>query len=153
VAGEAGSRGSAGAAAGEVGKHLVGVNEENLEAARTGLGGKGRREWALAHAVGPYTKTLSWRSMNWPVARSKTWALLSLGLKLKSKPSSVLVGSKAARRSRKRSLLCARRSTSSCSSRVRNSTKDDCCSTAWRLRTSSVSRMPDRRRVRSIGAS
>jgi hypothetical protein len=33
--------------------------------------------------------------------------LVELGLKLKSKPSSVLVGSKAARRSRKRSLLCA----------------------------------------------
>src|SRR5262245_39767883 len=52
--------------------------------------------------------------MKWQVARSKTWALLSLGLKLKSKPSRVLVGSKAARRSRRRSLLWARRSTSSC---------------------------------------
>src|SRR5215813_4133484 len=44
--------------------------------------------------------------MNWQVARSKIWALLSLGLKLKSKPSRVLVGSKAARR--RRSLLWAR---------------------------------------------
>src|SRR5207247_9503145 len=79
--------------------------------------------------------------MNWPVARSKTWALLSLGLKLKSKPSSVLVGSNAARRRRRRSLLWARRSTSSCSSMVRNSTKEDCCSTA--LTIADVERLED----------
>src|SRR5262249_52728216 len=39
-------------------------------------------------------------------------------------------------------LLWARCPTSSCSSVVRNSTNEDWCSTAWRLRRSSVSRMP-----------
>jgi len=71
--------------------------------------------------------------------------VLSLRLKLKSKLSSVLVGVERGRRSR--SFLRAWRSTSSCSSIVRKSTNEDCCSTAWPFRASEERRRCPCRRL------
>jgi hypothetical protein len=64
-----------GAAAGEVGEHFVGADEEDLVAPAAGFVGQGLGQVALADPVGPYTSTDSWRAMNWQVARSKICAL------------------------------------------------------------------------------
>jgi hypothetical protein len=60
----------------------------------------------------------------------KNLGLVELGIEAEVEALEGLGGSKALRRSRSRSLLWARRSTSSCSRTVRNSTKEVGCSTA-----------------------
>jgi hypothetical protein len=70
--------------------------------------------------VGPQMMAFRFWRIQVQVDRSKTCCRLMLGLKLKSKPSRVLVVLIAARRIRSRSCFSARRSTSSSSSRARS---------------------------------
>lgn len=82
---------------------------------------------------GPSPKTVSCRATHWHGTRAKTWAVFRVRVTRTGTPSRVVSGAKA------------RRSSASCSNSVRNSTNDVRASTAWRVRTSRVSRIPERR--------
>src|SRR5262249_10859362 len=86
-------------------------------------------------------------------ASSRILSLGTVGLKVKSKSSTVLACSKLARRSRMSSCLASRRSTSSVSSRWRNSLGARLSSAAWRTRRSRDWRTPERRSLLSGGMS
>jgi len=82
------------------------------------------RAWAMCVLPvpgGPTISTLAASPTKRQVARSVTWAWLMVGLKPKSKLSSVLVPARHARRTRQATRLVSRRAISSLSSSERKS--------------------------------
>jgi hypothetical protein len=109
------------------------------------------RQVALARG-GPHTRTDSWRAMNSQVARSEIWALLSLGIEAAAEALEGLRGVEGGV-AKAQAELALGAPFDFVLQQGGEEVDEGRLLLDCRLRTSRVWRIPDRRRVRSMGVS